>query len=328
MLKKLTVQLNSGLLSQFDSDTTFGIFCWRLNHLFGEEKLEVFLDRYLNGNPVFTISNELFEVKDTLFFPIPGYTPSVVTSNLSKREKIGEMLKHKENRTRNYISLRQLNAFLNGNMEEYSIKEDDIFLDETNLQKLTPGYASELRVGVAIDRDTSQSKERQLFFYHPKYLKERNQLVFLVKIIDQKAFDDFNCEVVLRDVFETGYGKKKSSGFGQCKIISFEPFDEIKEPENANGFISFGNYLPSEADKITSGFYDTKVKYGRLGEVFSLSSNPFKKPILFITPGSCFLTDQKKEFYGRCTAKGEVSENKPEVIQNGIPFTLKMKVSV
>jgi len=322
MLKKLTVQLNSGLLSQFDSDTTFGIFCWRLSHLLGEEKLKEFLDRYLNDNPVFTISNDLIEVKNTLFFPVPVYIPSVDNSDQSKKEKIGGMLKHKENRTRNYISLRQLNAFLNGNIEEYSKKEEDLFADENNLQILSPGYTSELRVGVAIDRDTSKSKDGQLFSFHPKYLKEGNQIIFLVKIIDQQAFDDFNCEAVLRDVFETGYGKKKSSGFGQCKVIDFKPFDEIKEPENVNGFISLSNYLPAEDDKITSGFYDTKVKYGRLGEVFSLSANPFKQPVLITGPGSCFKTKETKEWYGRVTLSGEISPSKPEVIHFGISFSL------
>jgi len=242
MLKKLCVHLKSGVLSTFDSDTTLGIFCWRLRQLHGEEKLKSFLERYRNGNPVFTISNELFDVNGTIFFPQPVYIPTLKTQKESKKEKIGDMLRHKESRSNNFISLRQLNAFLNGNFEEYNQRETDIYADKKRKKKLTPGYTSELCVSVEIDRESSKSKEGQLFSYHPKYLREGNKLVFLIKVLDKNAFNEFDCEKVLKDVFEIGYGKKKSSGYGHCKVFSFEDFNEIKEPESPNGFLTLSNY--------------------------------------------------------------------------------------
>jgi CRISPR-associated protein Csm4 len=326
MFKKLIVQLKSGVLSSFQSDTTLGIFCWRLKQQYGEEKLIAFLDRYRKGKPIFTISNELFEINGTLFLVKPVYDLRISKQGNSKKEKIGDMLHDKENRSQNYISLRQLNAFLNGDFKEYSKKEDDIYADEKRKYTLTPGFTSELRVSVEIDRNSSRSKDGQLFSYHPKYLKEGNRLAFLIKILDDKAFEEFNCEKVLKEVFEIGYGKKKSSGYGYCKVLSFEDFNDIKEPENSNGFISLSNYLPAKADNILNGIYDTNVKYGRLGEELSLSRMPFKKPMLMIKPGAVFFTENKKDFYGRVTNDAEVSPVNSFVVQFGMPFTLNFYI--
>jgi len=128
-------------------------------------------------------------------------------------------------------------------------------------------------------------------------------------------------------VFETGYGKKKSSGFGEFKIISTTEFNNFKEPDNSKGFISLSNYLPSNEDSISNAYYDLNVKYGKFGEEFGKSQNPFKKPIIFLTAGSCFLTDNKSEFYGRCTDESEISDYFPNTIQNGIAFSLNFNLT-
>ena len=326
MLKKLTVHLKSGVLSKFDSDTTLGIFCWRLKHLHSEEKLKAFLELYRSGKPVFTISNELFEIDKTIFFPQPCYVPLSKTERKTKAEKIGDMLEHKEIRSQNLISLRQMNAFLNGDFSEYNKREPDIYADKKMKKKLTPGFTSELRVGVEIDRESFKSKESQLFSNHPKYLKEGNKLVFLIKVLDENAFVEFDCENVLKDGFEIGYGKKKSSGYGHCMVISFSNFNEIKEPDHTNGFISLSNYLPAKTDSIISGRYDTHVKYGKLGEELALSKIPFKKPMIMIKPGAIFFTEKQQEYYGRVTVTGEASTANPFVVQFGIPFTLNAKI--
>ncbi len=325
MYKILKVQLKSGILSNFDSDTTLGIFCWRLKQILGEEKLKTFIDYYQKGNPVFTISNEFFEVKKTLFFPQPMFVPQKLDGKKNKTDKIGEMLNHKEIRNRRFISLRQLNAYLSGDLDDFHKQEPDIYADDKKKIELSPGYTSELRVSVEIDRASSKSKEGQLFSYHPKFLNESNKLAFLVKIFDQDLFDEYQCEKILKFVFRTGYGKKKSSGYGLCKVTEFKEFIEIKEPEDPNGFLILGNYLPAKNDTVIKGWYDTYVKYGRLGEELSLSSDPFKKPLLMIKPGGCFLSEKAKDFYGRVTDEGEISQANPFAVQFGIPFTLKVK---
>lgn len=329
MIKKLTVNLVSGTLSEFDSDTTLGIFCWRLKNALGEEKLLNFIDHYKNRNPVFTISNALFEIYDNLFFPQPVYIPSQIERSNIKKENIISMIKIKENKSIKYISLRRLNAFIKGDLIEYYNHDSPLYEKEKNKFILTPGFDSELRVGVQIDRESLNSSDGKLFSYHPRYLKKENKLVFLIKVLDDKAYLDFQCENILKDVFNVGYGKKKSSGFGQCEVVGdIIGFNDIQEPTDSNGFVTLGNFLPSVNDEIIEGKYDTKVKYGRLGEELSLSNNPFKNPILFITQGSYFKTKETKNHYGRITENSEISSSNPFAVQFGIPFTLNCKAEL
>jgi len=328
MLKKLSVRLKSGTLTEFDSDTTLGIFCWRLKDYLGEEKLKSFIDFYRNNKPVFTISNALFEINGILFFPQPVYVPSQEICSQNKKENISSMLKNKENKSINFISLKRFNAFLNGNIEDYLISDEPIYENENKKVILTPGFESELRVSVEIDRQSAKSKEGQLFSYHLRYLKKGNTLVFLIKVIDEKAFNEFKCQEILKDVFTVGYGKKKSSGYGQCVVNgNLDDFKDIDEPDNPNGFITLGNYLPAQGDGVVDGYYDTKVKYGKLGESFSSSKVPFKKPIIMITQGSYFITSKPNLWYGRITGVGEISPLKSEAVQFGMPFTLLFNYS-
>lgn len=326
MIKKLTVKLKSGTLTEFDSDTTMGIFCWRLKDALGEEKLKSFLERYKAGNPVFTISNALFEIKNTLFFPTPVFIQSEYKKQ-SKKENIESMLRSKEAKSRNFVSLQRFNALLNHQIDDFMLDDEPLFEGITKKVLLSPGFESELRVGVMIDRETEKSKDGQLFSLHPRYLKKGNNLVFLIKVVDSDTFNEFKCEDILHDVFTVGYGKKKSSGYGHCMVINkIEDFNGIVEPENSNGFIALGNYLPAESDQIAEGYYDVKVKYGKLGESLATSKVPFKKPILMITQGSYFKTGKTKPWYGRITNEGEISELNPFAVQFGTPFTLNCKL--
>jgi CRISPR-associated protein Csm4 len=316
----LKLKLKSGLLTDLQSDTIFGHFCWRLLNSRGKEFLEMFLNHYKNNKPVFSISNSFFIKDNTLFFPQPSKEIEFIRQN-GKTEKLISFLENKKNKDLNLISSELLNFFLNGEKEKYNNKIEELRLDRIKL----PKFEGDLRVSVEIDRDTFSTKEGQLFSYNPKYLDKNITIGILVKIIDKNLFEDFHCEEIIKDVFKIGFGKKKSSGYGEFEIIDFNNYNEFKEPEDANGFIVLGNYIPSKDDNLTRKYYDFFVKYGKLGEEYALSENPFKRPIVFIKPGSVFGTEKVKDFYGRCTIPGEIS-SKNEVIQNGIPFSLNCKL--
>jgi len=316
-IKKLKLKLKSGLLSELQSDTIFGHFAWRFKDEHGEEKLTEFLNLFLDKTPVFTISDGFFEKGDEVFFPKPLKLTPPKFENKGKTERIKEFIKQKESKSRKLVTLDQLNLYIKGELNSF-----ENLLAETDAKDY-PEFKQSLRVSVEIDRETFQSKTGQLFSYNPKYLDDNTYLSIFVKIIDQDKWNEFNCEKVLRSVFEVGYGKKKSSGYGQFEIINFEDFFGFNEPGNANGFITLSQYLPANVDGIKDAYYDINVKYGKLGEEKSNSQNPFKKPLLLLAPGSCFITDINREFYGR--AVNEVIDYLPNVIHNGIAFTLKCK---
>jgi len=321
-IKKLKLKLKSGLLSGLQSDTIYGHFCWRLKEQLGENKLAEFLQCYHEEKPIFTLSNGLLEKNDVIFFSKPYYdTPLNIESN-SKKERIEKFLKHKKIKTKKVITLEQLNLFLTGDTIDYEAS-----FERTEIKNLRiPKLKQDLRISVEIDRSTFSHKEGQLFSYNPFYVDDEEEQTFfivLIKILDDEKFKSFQCEEILKSVFETGFGKKKSSGYGQFEVLELTDYNGFKEPKETNGFLALGNYLPSANDKIEDGYYEYNVKYGRLGESFSQGTNPFKRPIILFQSGSCFLSKVRNNYYGRITNQSEITDYKPFVVQFGIPFTLK-----
>lgn len=324
-IKKLTLKLKSGLLSELHSDTVMGHFCWRLRDYFGDDKkVKEFISLYhkSDSNPPFTISSGLLEKNGELFYPKPFIHIKVSENKAeSKQDKIVEFLLNKELKSVELLTTAQFNLAINGNIQKLYKS-----LISDKLER--PKFESDLKVSVEIDRNSLSAREGQLFSYHPKFLDDNTRIVFLIKILDEKAFDDFKCGDILKDIFEIGFGKKKSSGSGQFEVIGdFELFDKIKEPQNPNAFITLGNYLPSADDGINAeSSYNFIVKYGRLSEEKSLSENPFKKPLILLTPGSVFKTERIKEHYGKVTQSGDISEFDLDAVQFGMPFTLNFKL--
>jgi CRISPR-associated protein Csm4 len=317
---KLSLKQKSGLLTPLHSDTIFGHFCWRLLEADGENTLTEFLELYKEDKPVFTISNGLLEVNGELLFPKPLKLPPYVPKAVSKKEKVKNFIINKELKGRSQITVDELNLYLNNNMNDFR----DSFANNKQLE--IPKVHSDLRISVQIDRETNRAMDGQLFSYSPSYLNDNNNKTnhaLLIKIIDEAAFESFNSEAILKSIFQLGYGKKKSSGYGEFKILSFEKYDKIAEPSNANAFMNLSNYLPAENDKIVDGFFETSLKYGKLGENYSNSENPFKNPILFMKEGSLFSTTTNKDFYGRITKHSEINSVKPDTFQCGFSFSLK-----
>lgn len=337
-IKKLILKLKSGLLSDLHSDTVMGHFCWRLKDKFGDDKVTEFISLYQKNDtlPPFTISNGLLEkdywdkekkkiIRTELFFPKPliHLKKSEATEKpKSKKERIKDFLLNKELKSFDLLTTEQFQLAIDG-------KLDELYENIINDKLERPKFETDLRVSVEIDRTSLSAREGQLFSYHPKFLDEDTKVVFLIKVLNEEIYysEDFKCEEILRDVFEIGFGKKKSSGYGQFEVIGTETFDKIKEQKDANAFITLGNYLPSANDGINSECkYDFVVKYGRLSEEKSLSENPFKKPLILFSPGSLFKTSNIKDYYGKVTQSGEVSEFDLDAVQFGMPFTLKFKL--
>lgn len=317
----LHLKQKSGLLSELQSDTICGHFCWRLKERLGDAKLTEFISLYKNKKPVFILSDGLLQVNGEIRFPRP-YIFSKPEIKETKAEKVLEFVKRKAIKERNYLTITELNSFLNSGVVKIEEKNEDEQSKKERKRKI-PVMSEALRVSVQIDRSTFGSSEGRLFSYNPKYTREDVSYVVLIKVFDDAAYKSFECESILKEVFKVGFGKKKSSGYGQFNVGEITEYNSFKEPDDTNAFIVLGNYLPAESDEITPIGYEINTKYGKLGEELSGSENPFKNPIVFLTAGSCFQTNTKKEFYGKISDEGKISPAKKEVVQFGMPFTLK-----
>ena len=74
----------------------------------------------------------------------------------------------------------------------------------------------------------------------------------------------------------------------------------------------------------TEGYWGTAVKYGKLGEEGAASPQPFKRPLIRLTPGSCFYcAGEARLWYGRLVP-GVATDSR--VVQYAYAFPVGMRL--
>ena len=143
-----------------------------------------------------------------------------------------------------------------------------------------------------------------------------------VKVADEESAE--KAEDLFRRLARSGYGAKKAVGYGQFKVVEFERFDGFAELDGANGFVSLSNWVPARDDPRL-GFYNTLVKYGKLGEELAVSENPFKFPLTMLTAGSSFYAEgEVTDYYGRLVEG--IAPAADEVVQYGYAFAIPARL--
>lgn len=296
---QLQVKLKSSFATLWQADTIFGHLCWVIAHHEGEDRLKDFLNLYRGGKPPFILSNGF--PGDLL--PAPANLPLLFPGN--DRESFR---KRKDAKRLRFLSLPEFNRLLNGYTDSLLEKTEGI---------RERGPVAFSTIHSQINRMSGTTQEGALYEL-PEMIFDPPILSIYIKVAE-------GWEKKVLDLFEklsaSGYGKKKSSGKGAFVIEDFKEFNAFLEPKEPNGFISLSNFVPG-SDDPTEGFYETFIKYGKLGEELAFSANPFKKPILFIKEGAVFRTDSPlKSYYG--TILSDVSTLKGlNLVQYALAFVV------
>jgi len=124
----------------------------------------------------------------------------------------------------------------------------------------------------------------------------------------------------LEDLQVTGYGKRKTVGYGEVGDFTFGPYDGFPSVVNSNAFVSLSCFVPAMSDP-QEGYWTVKVKYGKLGEERATGSHPFKRPLVQLEAGACFLDPAVREWYGRLITGLSVDSG---VVQYGYAFPVSM----
>ncbi|MBI2917264.1 MAG: hypothetical protein HYY01_04645 [Chloroflexi bacterium] len=293
---RLTLRRPTG--TPWQADTIFGHLCWALRHRRSEPALGELLDWYREGMPPFLLSDGF--PGDLLPRPLSLSPPRAET-----REAFRE---GRDARKQTYLTMSDFRRALAG---EPFIPER---VEDTGTTRAT--------LKNQISRLTGTTGEEGNLFPFTEYWIP--QVTIYLKI-------EVGFEGEVKEMFEwlaeTGYGKRKSVGYGAIGGLDFRRFDGFPAPAGANGFVSLSPFVPAAGDP-TEGRWRTRLKRGRLGEDFAIGGQPFKRPILMLAPGSVFADSPVRESYGRMVA--DVSLEHPEVVQYALalPVPLKLPATV
>lgn len=243
------------------SDTLFSAFCHCYLLLYGKEKLESLLKKFISSpEPPFLISSVFPCYKSTFYFPAPlSFIPY-------KKE------------------LKKIKWFSKEELENH-LKDPEYF----HHNSLTPKemfYKVEYAPGVGLSR-LNYRPEKRFFHSGIVFYKREVELFFLIK------FNDFQLEKEVNAVWnllaDEGIGGDRSTGKGFFEKPVIEKI-EINVPSQANGIYSLSLYYPDikrdELNGIEKGFYSLLE---RKGYIFSMGGKPYRRrSIRVFAEGSVF----------------------------------------
>jgi len=312
----------SATLSPWQADTLFGHWCWLIRYEEGEAALRAFLDPYRVGQPPVVLSNGF----PGDWLPRPIVPPRLRVPSRKKTDQVKAMQAAKAGKGVRFVTLEEFNALRRGD-EVLLTTSPNVLRERTELKnrinRLT-GTTASFEVegqevgGTLFDRQELAYVDRSGLFPEPL------DVSIYVKVADEESAT--KAEGLFHRLACSGYGAKKAVGYGQFEVAKFERFDGFAEPDGANGFVSLSNWVPARGDPQV-GFYDTLVKYGKLGEELAVSENPFKFPLTMLTAGSFFyVKGEVKDYYGRLVE--DIAPVSDEVVQYGYAFAVPARLAV
>jgi CRISPR-associated protein Csm4 len=142
------------------------------------------------------------------------------------------------------------------------------------------------------------------------------------RVKDDRELDRLKYHLVRTGL--SGFGKRKSVGMGHFEVVEVIARDTWFNCPDADAHMWLSHGVPSVHDPVL-GCYRLDTKYGKLGEGWGMSGNPFKRPFTRLIPGSVFAgSNANRNWSGR--ALRNISPAHPEVVQYAFALTLPLKV--
>lgn len=265
MFAKLTIKPLTPFITELESDTIFGHFCWGVYYLFGEEKLKGFLKDF-ESKPFIVFSNGF----KSGFLPKPylkPYIPNIDELKDAKRLKKISQIPSK---------------ILFDNIDD--LKDEKIFeaLRDTNLE--TKGAKSIVVQKNSINRATN-IVDKGLYSIKKNFFE--NEFDIYMRF-DKEKIGLNEIKGVFDFISKRGYGKDKSAGKGRFEIVDLSVDFKEKEffTKKRDFYITLSNTFKSKNMKLIYG--KTKTKFPKNGGYLSIYE-PFKNPCIFYLPGSIFV---------------------------------------
>ncbi|MEO0082540.1 MAG: type III-A CRISPR-associated RAMP protein Csm4 [candidate division WOR-3 bacterium] len=315
------------------SDTLFGAVCWGLWLLYGQERLQQFLESYTNDNPALLTSSAF-----------PCLTVGGQTTHLFPKPKsCPAELQFDENHHDLAKSFRKV-RYLDGDLFQYFIQEgltdqnlwewllqDKVQLSEDR-QILSKGGVktlsarSEVVPGNAIDRLSGAALEGMLYHSTEWFFGPDTDAFILVRLAEEW---EKKILAVFRYYGDKGLGGDSSVGKGgyRLEVSNGLPFCE---PVGGRRWVTLSLYYPRPDEwtffrqNLDQAWYSVTKRKGKVESGFSPTSNIWKKSVLMLEEGSSFPEMDGCRNYGTLVEVGTRPDG-GSILQHGLAFAVRMR---
>lgn len=308
--------LHSAISTELESDTIFGHFCWNYLYLKGEDALVLFLNRLKNNECTFTLSNGFVDQ----CVPIPKLPLSkanikTIEQNCSfKYDEQRKELKKLKSLSLDLLKQYSKNfSLVNLYKDHYNHKIDLVIFNLMKTSKIAITHNSINRLTGTTSADMDNLYQENTQFY-PKNAEFYSWL-------KTDCFELEELQNVFNQISFNGFGKDKHTGKGYFSIDVQLADSSLFQHESPNAWMLLSNSIPHEDDP-QNVYYNSKVKFAKLGGFMALNESPFKYPLLVFTPGTIFLSNK--------APIGSILDNihpfKPNIVQNLSAFVMPLHI--
>lgn len=279
---KITWTLHSAIETPLHSDTIFGHLCWALATDRSECLNEIDIGKFLEDmrQPRLILSSAFPQGA----LPLPVLSPPYEKLSDQLSAALAKRKLRKDAKTRKFLPLEV--------WTECRADYDHSVLLERNeriqsfMDKLARSQEEEMVTHNSINRITGTTVKGEASLYSEPATFYQDGTVF-ESYLSTDYFTREQLETLFMNIEISGFGRNKYTGRGRFSI-SVDGWDPAPV-ENPNAWLLLSNMVPAEKDPAPFA-YTGLVKYGKLGGSYAAQkTNPFKKPLFMLQPGSVFL---------------------------------------
>lgn len=293
-LYRFTLSPQSAMGTPLVGDTLFGQLCWAVRNRFGEARLTALLEGYTEQRPFMVVSDAFPQD----FLPLPTL-PSKFWQTKTETDR---------------KSLKKAQWLKIDDAEKSAVK----FWQECALQaNFKFEKESQDQFHNTIDRQTNTTGEGQFAPYSTELTWfDSVQKFDLYIVLDENRFTLEDLQQVLNDVSSFGFGRDASIGLGKFQCINPQAVNFLQQ--NANCYLTLANCAPQKLGLNKEYcYYQITTRFGRHGDIQALSSNPFKKPIIFAKPAAIFTPEKYEPRLFLGNGLSDISHAQPNAVHQG-----------
>ncbi len=282
----------------WQADTLFGALCWELARTAGESALQRLLQHFRQGPPPFLLSDAF--PADLLPRPLCAQPDRAAA----------EVPIESEWRQARFVTREQFVAIRHGQHFPVELPRQEWWLTLRPLHAFVPRNGG--------DPVSFRTEE---YTWRPE-VPDAERFFSLYARADEEWQERLG--VLLRSLGRSGFGKRSTTGRGAFELVGqAEPCEWLEPLPFENAFVSLSHFVPDESDPA-DGWWDTLVKYPKLGSERGGSASPFKGRLVMLRPGSCFRpAGRPRRWYGRILAG--LSPAFPDVLHYALAYAVGIR---
>ncbi|MGB9736096.1 MAG: type III-A CRISPR-associated RAMP protein Csm4 [bacterium] len=341
---EITIKPQSGFGTPLKGDTLFGQFCWQIvyDSKLANKPLDSLISSY-NSNPFIIFSSVYPKLKKNNKHYFAFRTPSLPIDELFNlpsdvKEKIR---KRKEYKSKEWMLIQEgqnINSFkevefLNDGelIDTINANKDEKIAKEISNVKFKRFYVPFSQSHNKINRLTNTTGEEGF----APFVVEQNVFCPLAELVLFVGFDEtsLNIEQImtgLERIGILGFGKDASTGLGKFSLVGYKETDLLKiKNDTHNACYTLSPCVPNK-DVFAEMFFTPITRFGKHGDIFAKSGNPFKNPVIMADEGAIFKLKNKeifnKPYIG--TALSGLSKIEPKTVIQGYSLYIPVEVTV